>query len=102
MKAVSIPFSEGTFILFSDEYYDKYFSDKSCTEDLTKRPYVFNDSVDKLYYNSTLNKGGKTEKEVLIMFLKRGRLGCSTCEELENLTQEEVECYLLLNNYVRI
>ena len=98
MKAVSIPFLEGTFILFSDEY----FSDKSCTEDLTKRPYVFNDSVDKLYYNSTLNKGGKIEKDVLIMFLKLGRLERFKCEELENLTQEEVECYLLLNNYVRI
>lgn len=105
MKAVSIPFLEGTYILISDTFYDKY--QKILCNTLSKADkYVFDEKKDRLYVNMSISdvspSRGLISKESLIHYLRDYSFDCTLMNSFKEFSLNEFECWLMLNGYEEV
>ena len=98
MKAVSIPFLEGTYILISDTFYDNY--QKILCNTLSKEDkYVFDEKKDRLYVDVSPSQTGLISKESLIRYLRHYSLDCDLMNSFKEFSLNEFKCWLMLNGY---
>ena len=96
MKAVSIPFLEGTYILISDTFYDNY-QKKLCEKRTDK--YMFDEKKDRLYVNVSPAQDGIISKTNLLYYLRNYSFDCNLMNNFKEFSLNEFECWLMLNGY---
>ena len=111
MKAVRIPFLEYEIILFDDIMSD--YNNSNCIPWYDKKTICENIHTKDLLYmkidNMALFKGvcgyeepGDHVRNTLKQAIKRNSLYFDKYDNVENMSVEEAECYLLLNGYEKI
>lgn len=111
MKAVLIPFLEYRVILFDDIMPDyikinsiPWYDKKTICENINTKDLLYMKIDNAALFNGIrgYEKPGYYVRNTLKQSIKRNTLYFDKYDNVENMSIEEAECYLLLNGYEKI